>query len=173
MKESDWEHKLVDAYDTMIERVHHFLDEAEEHAVPTLEKNIERARRQAVEFRELTSEEADRIAAYVERDLNEAAQYLQTSGREFSSWFQFDLSLIEERVYDFFAGAADKTRVTLDRLAAQAKSAQQYHTGEIAGIGTLVCEECGTQMHYEKTGRIPPCPKCHATTFQRQWPQTD
>ena len=42
-----------------------------------------------------------------------------------------------------------------------------YHTGEISGPGTLLCVACGTELHLHKTGRIPPCPKCHATQFKR------
>jgi predicted RNA-binding Zn-ribbon protein involved in translation (DUF1610 family) len=68
---------------------------------------------------------------------------------------------------DFFSRAADKTRLELNRLASQARRAQEYHTGEIASIGTLVCADCGCEMHFKKTSRIPPCPKCHKTVFKR------
>ncbi len=41
------------------------------------------------------------------------------------------------------------------------------HTGEIIGAGTLVCDQCGEKLHFHKAGKIPPCPKCHGTTFHR------
>lgn len=167
MEQDKFEKKLIAAYDKMMERVHDLLDDAEEQAMPTLQRNIDKARQRAVELRELTSDEADKVAAYVKRDLQEAADYIDKSGKELSSWFSFDLQLVEQRMLEFFARAADKTRLEWNRLATQAKWSQEYHTGEIATIGTLVCEDCGTEMHFKKTSRIPPCPRCHKTVFKR------
>ena len=31
----------------------------------------------------------------------------------------------------------------------------------------LECQECGKVIEMHKTGRIPPCPKCHKTEFKR------
>lgn len=167
MNQEDFEKKLIAAYDKMMERVNGFLDDAEQQAMPALQRNIDKAKQRAVELRELTSEEAEKVGAYLKRDLHEAADYLENTGKEFSSWFTFDLHLVEERMFDFFASAADKTRLELNRLASQARKAQEYHTGEIAAIGTLVCKDCGCEMHFKKTSRIPPCPKCHKTVFKR------
>jgi len=167
MNQEDFEKKLIAAYDKMMERVNTLLDDAEEQAMPVLQRNIEKAKKHAVELKELTAEEADKVASYLKRDLHEAADYLETTGKELSSWFSFDLHLVEERMFDFFSRAADKTRIELNRLATQARKAQEYHTGEIAAIGTLVCTDCGCEMHFKKTSRIPPCPKCHKTIFKR------
>ena len=43
-----------------------------------------------------------------------------------------------------------------------------YHTGEITGPGTLVCDNCGEELHFHKPSRIPPCPKCKGTSFHRK-----
>lgn len=168
MEQDNLEKKLVAAYDKMMERVHDLLDDAEEQALPALQRNLDDAKKRAVELRELTAEEAEKVAGYVKRDLHEAADYLEKTGKELSSWFSFDMQLVEERMLDFFARAADKTRLELNRLASQARRAQEYHTGEIASIGTLVCSDCGCEMHFKKTSRIPPCPKCHKTVFKRE-----
>lgn len=168
MSDNNFEAKFTAAYDKMMERIEHFFDDAETNAAPTLRQRIELAKLRAIELREMTSEEADKIAYYVERDLHDAADYLETTGKEFSTWFNFDLQLIEARLYEMFASVADKTRLELRQLASQAQIAQQYYTGEITGIGSLVCESCGTEMHFKKTGRIPPCPKCRHTEFRRQ-----
>ncbi|GAB4301266.1 MAG: hypothetical protein Kow0083_12990 [Methylophaga sp.] len=167
MEQDNFEKKLIAAYDKMMERVHNFLDNAEEQAIPSLQRNIDKARQRAVELRELTADEADKIASYVRRDLHEAADYLEKTGKELSSWFSFDLQLVEERMLELFASAADKTRLEWNRLATQARRSQEYHTGEIAAIGTLICSACGCEMHFKKTSRIPPCPKCHKTVFKR------
>ena len=168
MSESNFEEKLIAAYDRMMTRVHEFMDTAEAKALPTLKQRIEKAKQRAIELREVTSDEADKIAEYVERDLHDAAEYLQRSGKEFSSWLQFDLQQVENRMIELFSTVADRTRYELNKLAAQARSGETYHTGEITGIGTLYCADCKPQMHFKKTGRIPPCPKCHHTAFRRQ-----
>ncbi|MDX1749811.1 MAG: zinc ribbon-containing protein [Methylophaga sp.] len=167
MSENNFEEKFTAAYDKMMERIQHFFEESETNAIPTLKQRIELAKLRAIELREVTAEEADKIAYYVERDLHDAAEYLETTGKEFSTWFNFDLQLVEARLYELFASVADRTRLELGQLASQAQMAQKYHTGEVTGIGTLVCDSCGTEMHFKKTGRIPPCPKCHHTEFKR------
>ncbi len=167
MNEQELEKKLSEAYDKMMERVNQLLDKAEHQALPVLQSNIDKAKQQAIELKEVTSEEADKLAQYLKRDLHDAAQYMSQSGKELSSWFHFDLELIEDRLLETFAKVADKTSSELAQLAAQAKQATEYHTGEITGIGTLKCQSCETLMHFKKTGRIPPCPKCHKTIFVR------
>ena len=60
--------RLVDAYERMMERVHKALKHAEEQTIPNLQRHIDQARDKAVELGELTREEADRIATYLERE---------------------------------------------------------------------------------------------------------
>lgn len=167
MNENDLEQKLIAAYDKMMHRVEALLDSAEQQALPVLQKNIEKAKQQAIELKEISKEEAEKLGDYLLRDLHDAAAYLERSGKQFSTWLNFDLELIEDRILDVFTKIADKTRIELAQLAAQAKRAQEYHTGEITSIGTLACQECDTLLHFKKTSRIPPCPKCHKTVFIR------
>jgi len=160
--------KLVEAYETMLERVDELLDKAEKSTIPNLKRNIDHAREKAVELGELTREEADKIATYVERDMEDAATYITETGEELREWFKFDLDLIETRVRDLFANVADQTSLQLRELADRARQASLYHTGEITGPGTLVCTGCGKEIHFHKTGHIPPCAQCQGTEFKRQ-----
>ncbi len=159
--------RMVVAYENMLERVDELLEKAEETALPTLKKGLEHAREKAVELNELTREEAEKIASYVERDLHDAAGFLHKTGEEFRNWVSFDMELIENRVLDMFAKIADKTSLELGRFAEQARDASLYHTGEITGPGTLVCSECGKELHFHKAGHIPPCAGCRGTRFAR------
>jgi len=165
MNEQELEQKLVAAYDKMMSRINSLLNSAEQHALPTLQSNIAKAKKQAIELKEITKEEAEKIGTYLQRDIHQAADYLKQSEQSFSTWFNFDVELIEARLLEAFSNVADKTSLELARLAVQAKLSQQYHTGEITTIGTLTCKTCGTTMHFKKTSRIPPCPKCHKTQF--------
>ncbi|MCG8427654.1 MAG: zinc ribbon-containing protein [Chromatiales bacterium] len=160
--------RMVEAYEDMLERVDEMLDSAEKATLPVMRKTIDAAREKAVELNELTREEAEKIAGYLERDMQDAASYLNQTGEEFRNWFRFDMELIEGRMLDMFASVADRTRVELERFAEQAREASFYHTGEITGPGTLACVECGKELHFHKAGHIPPCPGCKATKYQRK-----
>lgn len=167
MTEPNLDKKLIAAYDNMMARIAKLLDTAEQQALPVLQKNIEKATQQAIELKEVTQEEAEKLSYYIRRDLQDAAEYLEQTGDELSTWLSFDLELVEDRLLEVFSKVADKTRLELAQLEAQAKRSEEYHTGEITGIGTLVCRSCDTFVHFKKTGRIPPCPKCHQTVFVR------
>jgi len=158
---------LVEAYDIMLKRVSDAIEKAEQTTIPVLKKNIEHARETAIEVGELTRDEAEKIAAYLERDMHDAADFLSETGKEFKDWGKFDLELIESRLLEMFANVADKTRLELDALAEQARRASMYHTGEVTGPGTLTCVSCGKDIHFHKTGHIPPCAECHGTEYRR------
>lgn len=43
-----------------------------------------------------------------------------------------------------------------------------YTTGEKPGTGYYICTTCGTVVHLDDyTDVLPPCPKCHNTTFTK------
>ncbi|MCB1828966.1 MAG: zinc ribbon-containing protein [Gammaproteobacteria bacterium] len=160
--------RMTDAYEQMLERVDGMLELAEKSTLPTLRRALDKAREKAVELNELTREEAEKLAAYVERDMKDAAHYLIETGAEFSQWWQFDVEMIEQRMLEMFANVADKTRLELEQFADQAREASLYHTGELTGPGTLECNSCGKELHFHKAGHIPPCPGCSGTGFKRR-----
>ena len=159
--------RMTDAYERMLERVDGMLEIAEKSTLPTLRRALDQAREKAVELNELTREEAERLSEYVERDMQEAAHYLLETGNEFRQWWQFDVQMIEQRMLEMFANVADKTRLELEKIADQAREASLYHTGEVTGPGTLLCNSCGKELHFHKAGHIPPCPSCRGTGFRR------
>ena len=156
---------LGEAYELMLERAMADFHKAEDKSRDALHRFINAARDKAVELEELTEEEADRVAKYLKRDLDHQAKYLAESGKELADWLGFDVALLEERTRDALLSVADPTVVELLALKAQAAT---YHTGEVAGPGTLVCAACGERLHFHRASRIPPCPKCHGTVFHRE-----
>lgn len=159
--------RLLDAYHRMMERVEATIQEAEEKALPTLEENLAAAKEKAVELGELTREEADRIATYLKRDMEDAAHYLAETGEELAPWLKFDIEQIEKRLFEMMLTVADKTKLELERFEERMRSGPIYHTGEITGAGVLKCTACGEELHFNAPGHIPPCPRCHATEYQR------
>jgi NADH pyrophosphatase NudC (nudix superfamily) len=159
--------RLVEAYNRMLERITSTVRHAGEEALPVLQKQIEHARETAVDLGELSREEAERIGDYLRRDVEEVARYVAETEQDFRDWFRFDLKLVEQRFLQMFELMVDHTRTELDRLADRASGIEELRTGEVAAPGTLYCTGCGKELHFHETGRIPPCPKCRATTYRR------
>jgi len=156
--------KLVEAYNALLHRVYDSFTEAGDKLKPNLDKQLE----QAAELEELGREEIDTISGYLRRDIEAAAQWMADNGDDFANWLRFDAELVETRALEAFSQLADQTTLELKQLEQQASALGEWHTGEIVGIGTLVCSECGEKLHFHATGHIPPCPKCHGSVFKRQ-----
>lgn len=155
--------KLSDAYDKMLLRTRETMDKAEK----GLGEALEMAMQKASDLGELTREEADLIGIYIMRDLEDAAKFVDKSGKELRDWLRFDINVVENALLDIFSNMVDHTREALEELKERANALGEWHTGEVVGIGTLQCKSCGEEMHFHKTSHIPPCPKCHGTRFRR------
>jgi len=165
---------LIKAYNQMMSRVRDTIDNAEAHAIPTLQKAIEHAKKQALHLGEVTAEEADEIGNYIKRDINDAAEYLMESSHEFSEWLMLDIEIIEQKVLELFLSVADKTRIELEQFSrpgCNTENTEQeitiYKSGEITGPGSLVCTKCQQMIQFNTTGTIPVCSQCENTLFER------
>ncbi len=158
--------RLTQLYDTLMEKAHEIVERGQEGG-ENLVKALQEAVETVVEMGEYTREEAERASDFLQRDLQDAGSYLQRTRKELGDWLHMDLELIEWSLIDMFLSVADRTRVELTRLAELAEQASHYQTGEITGPGTLVCDNCGEQLHFKHSGHIPPCPKCHGSRYSR------
>ena len=156
------------AYETMLERSATEFRKLEKKTGPALHSLIDKARAKAVELGELTEDEAAHLAEYLKRDLSDASFYISEHGRELKDWLGFEDSLIAAELLDVFLQAANPTTVDMNELKLELAAQSIYKTGEVTGPGALVCDECDEVLHFHKAGRIPPCPKCHKSSFHRQ-----
>lgn len=155
---------LSSGYQHMMARVKTALE------TPTtlsLREHIDHAKMRAVELGELTDEEAERIGDYLRRDLEDAAQFVSETGQGLADWLKFDLELLEDRILDMFSVMVDQTQIELHNLAERARYATEWMSGEIAGPGTLICDQCGESLTFQRPTHIPACPKCGNTLFKR------
>jgi hypothetical protein len=159
---------LSEVYEKMYERAAQGFHQAEEKTLPLLHKLIDDAREKAVELKEVSAEDAEKLAEALKRDMSEALAYLSETGHELKDWLGFETTLLESGILDFMLKAADTTKLKLQEFQENVRKAAEFHTGEIMGPGTLVCDACGEVLHFYKAGRVPPCPRCHATRFHRQ-----
>jgi polyhydroxyalkanoate synthesis regulator phasin/ribosomal protein L37E len=165
--------RMVDAYEQLLKRTNQALENAQEESVPRFRELLERARDNMVELGELTREEAHKVSEFLRRDIEDAGAYIAETGQDLREWWRFDLELIEQRMLDMFAQAADQTSLQLARWAETARQMSLYQAGEVTGPGTLVCDRCGAETHFVKAGRIPPCADCGNLTFKRKEQTTD
>jgi len=157
--------KLINGYNTMLDKLSEWTEKADETAGPMIINGVKETEEFLAEFQEWSKEEIDLISRYVKRDLHDAASKMETNNKDFKEWLEFDLQRVEERLLSVFANMADKTREELEHLN---DMANEWHTGEVTGIGTLTCTHCGKELHFHKSGRIPPCSSCNHTQFKRK-----
>ena len=157
--------KLVQAYHRMMERAHQAFQDAD----MTLRESVDKARRTSVELEELTHDEAEKVAYYLKRDIQDAGRHLEESSHELADWLRFDIDRIEDQLLELFSRVADHTRLEWMELQEELQKDPPYHTGEVTGPGSLYCTACNEPVHFHQTARIPECPKCGGTTFRR-WP---
>ena len=155
------------AYEKMYERTAENLHSTEKKSAQLLHKLIDEAKGKAVELKELSEDDAAKLADWLKRDLDDTVNYLSETGLELKDWLGFETTLLESAVLDLMLKAADKTTVELLTMKDYARQPHAYHTGEITGPGTLVCDQCSEKLHFHRAGKIPPCPKCHTTSFHR------
>ncbi|MFK8067404.1 MAG: zinc ribbon-containing protein [Gammaproteobacteria bacterium] len=158
--------KLKAAYQQMLEHTQENLQKTLDKTRPQINNLVDQAVERSIELGEITKEEAEKVGAYLRRDLEDVSEYMNTTKKELGDWFRFDVELVEDQVKNWFSSITDHTRTTLDELARNAEMAE-WHTGEITGPGTLSCDKCGHDLHFHNVGHIPPCANCYGTKFHR------
>jgi hypothetical protein len=159
--------KLLQAFNHMVDELHAALEKAEEKLSPTVDELLRNTEASVKKMYALTQDEARSISESVKRDITHARDYMQAEGRDFRQWLNFDIQQVENRFVDFLSRAADRNWLDFHSFQNRQENFL-YSTGEVCGPGTLQCLNCGQQMTFNKNSRIPPCPKCHHTGFERK-----
>ena len=152
----------------MFETVAEDLDKVERKSAPVLRELIVKAKEKLLAAEEITEEEGEKLANYLERDLVDLAGAIAENGRELKDWLGFETALLEDYFLNLLMQAADKSEVEWLKLKMEAAAERPvYRTGEVAMPGTFECTKCGEVIHLHNAGHIPPCPKCAHTEFKR------
>ncbi len=150
-------------YEHTVENFHKVENKTEQLA----NRLIDEAKDKAIKIEKLSQKEAEDLARYLKRDLKDTATYLSKTGHELKDWLGFETVLVENELLDLLLKVADETTVKLLQLKGSAQPTSSYHSDEVTGAGTLICDECGQKIYFYKAGKIPACSNCNATTFHR------
>ncbi|MFA0084370.1 hypothetical protein BCU70_14355 [Vibrio sp. 10N.286.49.C2] len=150
--------KRKTSYEEMIEDVVDNLKHSPEEVQHVLEKSgsvIEAAN-------DMTKDEMALISAYINSDLKEFADNYEESK---SGPFYL---MVANSVWQGLLDITDKTRVEWVELFQDLEHQGVYNTGEMIGLGVLVCEECGHRSEYNHPTVIINCVQCGNDSFSRR-----
>lgn len=156
--------KLINAYLDLMGHLYEVMDDT----LHSIADGLGLAKEKTSEVSNLTKEELDKVAGFVQRDIEHAAHGLAhgADADSLNEWFKFDVQLLENFALDAFLSLADKTRIELAKLE-QLATKHVYHSGDITSPGTFLCDTCGKEIAFKAASEIPECPACHGNTFVR------
>ncbi|QCR36790.1 zinc ribbon-containing protein [Nissabacter sp. SGAir0207] len=114
---------------------------------------------------DLSEEEIRQVTQAVRRDLEEFARSYQESDEFTDSVF---MRVIKESLWQELADITDKTQLEWREVFKDVTHHGVYHTGEVVGLGNLVCEKCHYHMPIYTPEILPLCPKCGHDQFNRK-----
>ncbi len=114
----------------------------------------------------VTQSEIESVIAAVKRDLEEFARsYEESHEDESDSVF---MRVIKESLWQELADITDKTQLEWREVFQDLNHHGVYHSGEVVGLGNLVCEKCHYHLAVYTPDVLPRCPKCGHDQFQRR-----
>ncbi|KEY56883.1 zinc ribbon-containing protein [Serratia sp. DD3] len=118
------------------------------------------------EVEELTRHEVDQLVLAVRRDLEEFARSYEESREAFTD--SVFMRVIKESLWQELADITDKTQLEWREVFKDVSHHGVYHSGEVVGLGNLVCEKCHYHLAFYTPEILPRCPKCGHDQFQRK-----
>jgi hypothetical protein len=155
---------LTELYEKMSRIFRENLERAGTLTEDAFERALKESREWAGRFKENYGEDINRVSEYIRRDWQNAIRFTRDQTRK-----SFDLDRLQVGVLGVLASLARSAGEQLEVFAGKINDRLTYKTGEIAGAGTLQCTRCEQVLTFEQATRIPPCPKCHHTTYRRSY----
>lgn len=127
---------------------------------------VEQARMKISQSGELTHREVETLTKAVRRDLEEFARSYEESQDELTE--SVFMRVIKESLWQELADITDKTQLEWREVFQDLNHHGVYHSGEVVGLGNLVCEHCHYHLAVYTPDILPRCPKCGHDQFQRR-----
>ncbi|MDX8393986.1 MAG: NADP-dependent isocitrate dehydrogenase [Mariprofundales bacterium] len=158
---------LFSKYDLLADKARELLGDNGEKGIYFAKQALEKARAQLTIAGEFTEEQGIKLKKFLERDLEHASKNMRSLGEEAGR--KLDPIRLGEGALSSISGLLHSTGSALNSLAGRADAALTYHTDDITSAGTLQCSACKHELEFEKTGRVPICPKCDGNVFRKSY----
>ncbi len=162
-KQKTEEHADVGLYQKMADRAAELMKEGRR----TLDEALKKSGEEISSGGDYTREQAEKIGSYLRRDLTEVGNKAKQARDSV-----FEAVEPHRVVAGMQSGLSKLLRTAADALTEMAGKSEQvldFKTGEVTSPGTLTCKDCGKEMHFKSTVRIPPCSHCHKTHFRKSY----
>lgn len=127
---------------------------------------VAEARQDLLTDESLSSSEVDEVMRAVRRDLYEFFRsYPEAESALEDSVF---LRVIRESLWKELADITDKSQLEWREVFKDLHHHGVYQSGEVVGLGNLVCENCGFTRAIYTPESLTRCPECNHDQFQRQ-----
>jgi hypothetical protein len=142
------------------------LTERLQHGERNIDQLVASAEQRLHDEGKLSHSEVEKVTHAVRRDLEEFARsYKESQGGFSNSVF---MRVIKESLWEELADITDKTQLEWREVFIDISHHGVYHSGEVVGLGNLVCEKCHYHWAFYTPEVLPLCPKCGHDQFQRR-----
>jgi isocitrate dehydrogenase len=152
----------AEQYDALAARFKELFESGAEKTAEVAQTTMEKARQQLTHAGAFTEEQGQKLKGFLERDFGQIASSLRDEAK-----MKLNPSRLGTGALASISSLLQAAGSALSGAAEKADQSLSCRSGEITSAGTLTCKDCGHSMHFKKTGRIPPCPKCHKTEFTK------
>ncbi|QKJ86366.1 zinc ribbon-containing protein [Paramixta manurensis] len=128
---------------------------------------VEQGRQRLQASGELTHSEVNEVTRAVRRDLEEFARSYGESAENDLSDSVF-LRVIRESIWKELADITDRSQLEWREVFQDLNHHGVYQSGEVVGLGNLVCEKCQFTRAIYTPELLTRCPECGHDHFQRQ-----
>lgn len=154
--------KVAQFYRELVESLSERLRKGER----DIDELVASARKQMNDTGELTRTEIEEVTRAVRRDLEEFARSYGESHEGFTD--SVFMRVIKESLWQELADITDKTQLEWREVFKDLSHHGVYHSGEVVGLGNLVCENCHHHIAIYTPEVLPVCPKCGHNQFHRR-----
>ena len=155
---------VEDQYDQLAARFKVLFEAGTEKSAEVAQVAMEKARKQLTAAGTFSEEQGKNLKSFLERDFAQMATTMRKEAKE-----KLNPSRVSAGALSSLSALLSAAGSALTSIAERTQKAVSCRSGEITSAGTLTCDACGHELHFKKTGRVPPCPKCHATEFGKSY----